>query len=37
MKDKQEGKRFNTGKTKWSLLDFDSLKGIPLVVEIGMN
>lgn len=32
-----EGKRFNTGKTKWSLLDLDSLVGVVEVFQFGVQ
>lgn len=33
--DSQKGLRFNEGKPKWSLIDFDSLEGIVRVLEYG--
>lgn len=31
------GDRFNTGKPKWSLIDFDSLEGVTKVFEFGVE
>ena len=34
---KEQGARFNEGKTKWSLVDFDSLEGMVKVLENGQK
>lgn len=31
------GDRFNTGKPKWSLIDFNSLEGVTYVLEFGVK